>query len=152
MIKIKSFILDETKWLGVTWVDEISTQVDVEKEVDGEIVVETETKIEEVVVWCESYSGHPEHIQMLMDRAELYGTELDEYVELIVECEAAYIAPTEEEIEAEIVANKIAEYKAYLSATDYKMTIDYYSGMTEVEQLDITAKRAEAREYIRLHQ
>ena len=151
MIKIKSFILDETKWLGVTWVDEISTQVDVEKEVDGETVVETETKIEDVVVWCESYSGHPEHIQMLMDRAELYGTELDEYVELIVECEAAYIAPTEEEIEAEIVATKIQEALNYLAKTDHK-DLPRYKPKEEEDMEEIYAKRDEAREYIRLHQ
>lgn len=47
--------------------------------------------------------------------------------------------------EAIILAEKISEAKAYLSSTDFKMTVDYFATLTEVEKLELTAKRAEAR-------
>lgn len=133
-----TLILDETNWLEATWIEEITIPV------EGE-----EDKVETTQLWCESYSGHPEHIEMLRAKALEFGTPLDEFEGLIAQAEQAYTPPTQEEIEKALVIQKVQEYKAYLSATDYKMTVDYYATLTEAEQLDLTTKRQEAREYIR---
>lgn len=155
-MKKLNLILDSTNWLEATWIEEIVTQIPVEKEteVKGEIVKETilEDKVETTQVWCESYSGHPEHIAMLRAKALEFETSLDEYKELIAECESKFIAPTDEEIQAEIIKNQVAEAKNYLASTDYKMTIDYFATLTELEQNELIAKRAEAREYVRLNE
>lgn len=152
-MKKLTLILDQTNWLEATWVEEIVTQVEGEEEteVKGEIVKETilEDKVETTQLWCESYSGHTEHISMLRAKALEFGTSLDEYEELIAECESKFIAPSEEEIQAEIIKNQVAEAKNYLASTDYKMTIDYFATLSEVEQNELIAKRAEAREFIR---
>ena len=126
MIKIKSFILDETNWLEVIWVNENDEQIH-----------------------CESFSGHPEHIAMLRARALEFGTKLDE--SLIKECIANFKYPTEEELAQQELESKIAEAKAYLESTDFKMTVDYYSTLTADEQAELTEKRAEAREYVRVN-
>ena len=137
-MKKLTLILDGTNWLEATWVEEIVTQV------EGE-----EDRVETTQVWCESYSGHPEHIAMLRAKASEYETELDEYEEMIAECENKFVHPSDEEIAAEITANLVAEAKNYLASTDYKMTVDYFATLTEVEQNELTAKRAEAREFVR---
>ena len=129
MIKIKSFILDETNWLEATWVNENDEQIH-----------------------CESYSGHPEHITMLRARAVEFGTPLDEFEGLITQAEQAYTPPTQEELDKALVIQKVQECKAYLLATDFKMTVDYYATLSEAEQLELTAKRQEAREYIRVNE
>ena len=55
---------------------------------------------------------------------------------------------TAEEIEAQEIARKVAEAKAYLVATDHKVLPDYEP--KEGEDLeDITAKRSEARAFVR---
>lgn len=102
-----NIILDKD-WLEATWEKEIITQV------DGE-----EDRIETTQVWCESYSGHPEHIGMLRVKASEYGTSLDEYENLIAECESKFVYPTDEEIAQENLENKIQEAKNYLSATSW---------------------------------
>ena len=65
------------------------------------------------------------------------------------------VAMTDEEVEAHInppkteamiLAEKVAEAKAYLSSTDFKMTSDYDEDVTEIK-----AKRATAREFIRIN-
>lgn len=150
MIKIKSFTLDETNWLEVTWVDEVSTQVEVEKEVDGKTVVETETNIEEVIIWCESYSGHSEHIQMLRARGVEFNTSLDEYEDVISACIDAYVYPTEEELNKELIANQIQEALNYLAKTDHK-DLPRYKPKDDEDMEEIYAKRDEAREFIRLN-
>ena len=124
MIKIKSFILDETNWLEVIWVNDNEEQVH-----------------------CESYSGHPEHITMLRTKALEFGTELDEA--LISECIANFKYQTEEELAQQELEAKIAEAKAYLASTDFKMTIDYYSTMTAEQQEELTTKRSEARAFLK---
>ena len=124
MIKIKSFILDETNWLEVIWVNDNEEQVH-----------------------CESYSGHPEHITMLRTKALEFGTELDEA--LISECIANFKYPTEEELAQQELEAKIAEAKVYLASTDFKMTIDYYSTMTAEQQEELTTKRSEARAFLK---
>lgn len=109
-------------WLEATWykeVDEVKTQIH-----------------------CESFSGHAEHIAMLRAKALEYGTELNEA--LIAECVANFKMPTAEEIALELLRTKIAEARAYLASTDFKMTSDYDEDVTEIK-----AKRAEAREFIR---
>ena len=99
MIKIKSFILDETNWLEVIWVNENDEQVH-----------------------CESYSGHPEHIAMLRARALEFGTALSEFETLIKQAEDLFVHPTQEELDKELTDQKIQEAKAYLVSTDYIVT------------------------------
>lgn len=59
---------------------------------------------------------------------------------------------TEEELDIQLLVKQIQESKQYLTSTDFKMTIDYYSTLTEAERLELTIKRAEAREFIRLNE
>ena len=140
-MKKLNLILDQTNWLEATWVEEIINQTE-----DGESTVETKQ------LHCESYSGHPKHISMLRAKALEFGTPLDEFEGLIAQAEQAYTPPTQEELDRALVIQKIQEYKAYLLATDFKMTVDYYATLTEVEQLELTTKRQEAREYIRMNE
>lgn len=137
-MKKLNLTLDQTNWLEATWVEEIVTQA------EGK-----EDRVETTQVWCESYSGHPEHIAMLRAKATEFGTSLDEYEEMIAECESKFEMPTDEEIQAGVTANLVAEAKNYLASTDYKMTVDYFATLSEVEQNELTTKRAEAREFIR---
>lgn len=136
-----NIILDQTNWLEATWVEEIVTQVE-----DGEDIVET------TQVHCESYSGHKEHIAMLRAKALEFETSLEDYEDLIAECEKNFIAPTEEEIQAEITVNLVQEAKNYLSSTDYKMTIDYFATLSKEEQDSLVKERAEKREFVRLNE
>ena len=118
----------EDNWLEATW-------------------LEDETQIH-----CESFSGHKEHITMLRTKATEFETELDEYEDLIAECENNFIAPTEEEIQAEITVNLVQEAKNYLASTDYKMTIDYFATLSKEEQDSLVKERAEKREFVRLNE
>lgn len=120
--------LDQTNWLEATWLED------------------------EMQISCESYSGHPEHIAMLRAKALEFETSLEDYEDLIAECEKNFIAPTEEEIQAEITVNLVQEAKNYLASTDYKMTVDYFATLSEVEQNELIAKRVEAREFVRLNE
>lgn len=56
---------------------------------------------------------------------------------------------TDEEIEKQELDKKISEAKAYLSSTDFKMTVDYFATLTDEEKAELTQLRAEAREFIR---
>ena len=114
----------ENNWLEATW-------------------LEDETQIH-----CESFSGHKEHITMLRAKALDFGTSLDEYDYLIKECEDSFIYPTDEEIAKEELQHKIAEAKAYLLSTDFYMTVDKYTELDEARKVELTTKRAEARELI----
>lgn len=87
-------ILDQTNWLEATWTEEITTEVQVEKE--GEIVTEEKTEIK--IIHCESYSGHPEHISMLRARALEFETPLDVYEDLIQKAKAGFVMPSQEEL------------------------------------------------------
>ena len=143
MIKIKSFILDETNWLEVTWIDEVAF---VNEETQESTTTETQ-------VHCESYSGHPEHIAMLRARAAGFGTELDEA--LITECITNFKMPTAEEIAQQELESKVAEAKAYLVSTDWvePYLIKHYTGLEVIEadsnKFVIEAKRAEARVFLK---
>lgn len=143
-VKIKEFKYDNG-WAEVTWAQYTTTTKEVE--VDGEVT--TEGSVEEIVLHCESFGGHPEYIAMMEAKASEFGTSLDEYAELIEELKASYIAPTQAELDEAERVHKIAEAKAYLSATDFKMTVDYFGGLVKEVQDELVAKRAEAREFVR---
>lgn len=55
---------------------------------------------------------------------------------------------TEAEIAQQELEAKIAEAKAYLASTDFKMTVDYYATLTPEQQEELTVKRAEARAFL----
>ena len=131
-MKKLTLILDQTNWLEATWVEEIVTQV------EGE-----EDRVETTQVWCESYSGHPEHIAMLRAKASEFGTELDEYEELIAECESKFIHPSDEEVAAELAVHTKAEALAYLASTDWYVTRKAETGVEIPEE--VSRLRAEAR-------
>ena len=139
-MKKLTLILDQTNWLEATWVEEIITQV------KGE-----EDKIETTQIWCESFSGHPEHISMLRAKALEFETSLEEFETIIAECEKNFIAPTEDEIQAEITLHLVNEAKNYLASTDYKMTVDYFATLDKVTQDELIAERQKAREFIRVN-
>lgn len=122
---IKLNIKLENNWLEATWLKD------------------------EIQVYCESFSGHKEHITLLRAKAKELGTSLEEFEPLIKQCEDAFTYPTDEEIAKEELQHKINEAKAYLSSTDYKMTVDYFGGLIQEVQDELVSKRAEAREYIR---
>ncbi len=131
-MKKLTLTLDETNWLEATWVEEIITQVKSE-----------EDKIETTQIWCESFSGHPEHIAMLRAKASEFGTELGDYEELIAECESKFVHPSEEEIAAELAAHTKAEALAYLASTDWYLTRKAETGVEIPEE--VSRLRAEAR-------
>ena len=136
-MKKLTLILGSTNWLEATWVEEIVTQV------EGE-----EDKVETTQIHCESFSGHPEHIAMLRAKALEFETDLTDFEDLIADCESKFEMPSEESIQVEITKNQVAEAKNYLASTDYKMTVDYFATLTEIEQNELILKRAEAREFI----
>lgn len=107
-MKKLNLISDQTNWLEATWVEEVITQV------EGE-----EDRVETTQIWCESFSGHPEHIAMLRAKATEFETSLDEYEELIAECESKFIYPSDEELARYELDNKIQEANSYLSLTDW---------------------------------
>ena len=117
-------IILENNWLEATW-------------------KENETQIH-----CENFSGHREHIQMLRAKAKEFNTPLDDFEPLIKQCQDNFIYPTDEEIAKEELKNKIAEAKAYLLSTDFYMTVDKYTELDETRKVELTTKRAEARELI----
>lgn len=155
MIKLKQLIkYDNANVLEATWVD-IQTETYespiFEKNKEG-IEVDTgktETKIREIetVVKCHAYAD----VQMDLLKADALemNTPLDEYNDLIAEVQANIVLPTQDELNAEIVQSKIQEYRAYLASTDFKMTVDYYATLSVDEQTALTAKRAEARDYLK---
>jgi len=59
---------------------------------------------------------------------------------------------TQAEIDATAAAEVNASNLAYLEATDFKMTVDYYATLTVPEQDDLTALRATAREAVRVYE
>ena len=86
---------------------------------------------------------------MLRAKALEFGTSLDEFEDLITQAEQAYTPPTQEELDKALVIQKVQEYKAYLLATDFKMTVDYYATLTTEQQEELTTKRAEARAFLK---
>lgn len=98
-------------------------------------------------VHCQAYADV--QLDMLRRDSKKYGTSLDEYETLLAEVEANIVLPSAEEVAKQELVNKIAEAKAYLASTDFKMTIDYFATLTEIEQTGLTAKRAEARAFLK---
>lgn len=88
----------ENNWLEATWIED------------------------EIQIHCESFSGHPKHIAMLEAKALEFGTSLEEYVELIAQAKEAFVIPTEEELLAYELDQKIEEAKIYLAQTDWVNT------------------------------
>lgn len=56
---------------------------------------------------------------------------------------------TEAELAQQELDKQIVEAKAYLSSTDFKMTVDYFATLTEEQQTAITTSRAEARAFLK---
>ena len=146
MIKLELIKYDNANCLEATWLEvteevKQTPKLDEEgKEIEGEFVEETTTKQEQIK--CVAYSDL--QIDMLRADALEMNTTLDEYEDLISEVEANIVLPTQEELDQIELVNKIAEAKAYLVATDYKVLPDY-----DKPNEEIIAKRAEAREFIR---
>ena len=135
---IKLNITIDKDWLEATWIKEVTTINDVEKE---ESVVTEQ-------LHCESFSGHPEHIAMLEAKALEFGTSLDEYTELIAHIKESFVMPTAEELLAYELDQKIQEAKIYLASTAWyvERLNDPSSGKAVPEE--VLTKRAEAREVI----
>ena len=55
---------------------------------------------------------------------------------------------TEEELQITAINKQIQEAKTYLSSTDFYMTVDKYAELDEARKVELTTKRAEAREVI----
>ena len=126
METIKLNITIEKDWLEATWIKEVTTINDVEKEIEvnGELVKEIvrEESVTTEQLHCESFSGHSEHIAMLEAKALEFGTSLDEYAELIAQAKEAFVMPTAEELLAYELEQKIQEAKMYLAQTDWVNT------------------------------
>ena len=54
----------------------------------------------------------------------------------------------QEEIRLQEINTQITEAKAYLASTDFYMTVDKYAELDEARKVELTTKRAEARELI----
>jgi N-glycosylase/DNA lyase len=157
-----TIIKTNPEWLEATWVEETVTQIEIEKEiqiekeVDGEsvtiteLVKEIEDRVETKVLWCESFSGHKEHITMLEDKCKEFETELTQEQLLVISgISEAFIPTPQEELDLIALKQKVDEAKAYLKNTDYKMTVDYFTNLSTEEQSVLTANRAECRTFIR---
>ena len=55
---------------------------------------------------------------------------------------------TEEELQITSINIQIQEAKIYLASTDFYMTVDKYTELDEARKVELTTKRAEARELI----
>ena len=75
--------------------------------------------------------------------------EAEEYKQWLSEGNTPEPEFTEAELAQQAVDKKIAEAKAYLASTDFKMTVDYYATLTVEQQEELTVKRAEARAFLR---
>lgn len=129
---MKLDITTENNWIGATWYEEI----------------QQEENISRVQVWCESFSGHREHIEMLRNKAKEYGTSLDEYEDVIKEVSDSFVYPTQEELDKQELANKIQEALAFLAKTDNREFPSYVPKDGE-NVTETIAKRVEARQFIR---
>lgn len=121
-MKKLNLILDKN-WLEVSWYED------------------------ENIIWCESYSGHKEHIAMLRNKAKEFNTSLKEYEPLIKQCQDNFIYPSEEEIKLQEQANSNQESLNSLNSTDWKV-------IRELERLylkgtDLNIERELLRESIK---
>ena len=77
MNKLK-LTLDKTNWISAAWIDENEKQI-----------------------YYESFSGHKEHVCLLRVKAKEFNTSLDEFEDIIKQCQDAFVYPSDENIEAE---------------------------------------------------
>ena len=54
----------------------------------------------------------------------------------------------QEEIRLQEINSNMQEAKAYLTSTDFYMTVDKYAELDEARKVELTTKRVEAREVI----
>lgn len=66
---------------------------------------------DDVIIHCESFSGHRGHIELLRNKALEYEVDLTEFEELIAECENNFEYPSEESIQEELEAQSIYDRK-----------------------------------------
>ena len=139
--------------IEASWIEEktITTSVIVEKEIDGELTRVKENKdiIVKTTIHCQSFSDT--QIDLLRQTAKNFNTTFSKEQEaLIKEVESNRVLLTQEELAKIELDNDIAEAKAYLASTDYKMTVDYFATLSKEIQDELVIKRAEARETVRL--
>ena len=72
----------------------------------------------------------------------------EEYKQWIAEGNEPKPEFTEEELAKQESDRQIAESKTYLADTDFYMTVDKYAELDEARKVELTTKRAEAREVI----
>ena len=117
METIKLNITIDKDWLEATWIKEVTTINEIEKEVevDGELIKEIvqEESVTTEQIHCESFSGHPEHISMLRDRCTLYGVKLSiDDEKLIEESLNNFTMPSQEELDKINLDNLKVELKS----------------------------------------
>lgn len=99
MERMKLNIKLENNWLEATWTED------------------------EIQIHCESFSGHPEHIQMLRNKCVEFGTETTVEQELIVkEVQEVFIPTLQEELDRLANEQKVQEAIWYLKSTDWIIT------------------------------
>ena len=54
----------------------------------------------------------------------------------------------QKELRLQDISSQIQEAKAYLTSTDFYMTVDKYAELNETRKVELTTKRAVARELI----
>ena len=54
----------------------------------------------------------------------------------------------QKELRLQDISSQIQEAKAYLTSTDFYMTVDKYAELNETRKVELTTKREEARELI----
>ena len=72
----------------------------------------------------------------------------EEYKQWLAEGNVPEPEFTEEELQITSINIQIQEAKIYLADTDFYMTVDKYAELDEVRKVELTTKRAEAREVI----
>ena len=117
METIKLNITIDKDWLEATWIKEVTTINEIEKEVEveGELIKEIVQKesVPTEQIHCESFSGHPEHISMLRDRCLLYGVKLSiDDEKLIEEAMNNFTMPSQEELDKINLDNLKVELKS----------------------------------------
>lgn len=120
-MKKLNLILDETNWIEAVWYEDNKQ------------------------IYCESFSGHSEHIALLRAKAKEFNTSLKEYEPLIKQCQDSFIYPTDEELLVEANKAKVQEARAYLVSTAwYVERLNDPSSGKAIPQ-EVLDKRAEAR-------
>lgn len=72
-------------------------------------------------IYCESFSGHKEHIALLRAKAKEFNTPLSKFEDLIKQCQDSFVYPTDEEIKLQKQANFRAERNNLLNLVDIEI-------------------------------